>query len=58
VIKEIVVVNKIVEANKAIVIDRANLAKEADKANLNEVSKSLTNNSIADFIKYLSRLSS
>ncbi len=57
-IKEIVVVNKIVEANKAIVIDRANLAKEADKANLNEVSKSLTNNSIADFIKYLSRLSS
>ena len=57
-IKEIVVVNKIVEANKAIVIDRANLAKEADKANLNEVSESLTNNSIADFIKYLSRLSS
>ena len=57
-IKEIVVVNKIVEANKAIVIDRANLAKEADKANLNKVSESLTNNSIADFIKYLSRLSS
>ena len=57
-IKEIVVVNKIVEANKAIVIDRANLAKEADKANLNEVSESRTNNSIADFIKYLSRLSS
>jgi hypothetical protein len=42
--------------NRAIVIDRANMANEADEASLAEANESLTNGGIAVVVKYSSKL--
>jgi hypothetical protein len=42
--------------NRAIVIDRANMANEANEASLAEANESLTNGGIAVVVKYSSKL--
>ncbi len=50
------VIAEIVSVDKAIVVDRANLANEANGASLAEANKSLATDSIAVIIKYSSKL--
>ncbi len=45
-------IGKIVLVNKAIAVDRANLANKAGEASLDEANKLLATNSIAVIIKY------
>ena len=52
-IVEIILVNVAIAMDRAIVIDRANMANEADEASLAEANESLTNGSIAVVVKYI-----
>ena len=52
-IVEIILVNVAIAEDRAIVIDRANMANEADEASLAEANESLTNGSIAVVVKYI-----
>jgi hypothetical protein len=56
VIVEIVLANVAISIIRAIVIDRANMANEADKASLAKANESLTNGGIAVVVKYSSKL--
>ena len=56
VIVEIVLVNVAIAIDRGIVIDRANIANEADEASLAEANESLTNGGIAVVVKYPSKL--
>jgi hypothetical protein len=56
VIVNIVLVNVTIAIDRAIVIDRAKIANEADEASLAEANESLTNGSIAVVVKYSSKL--
>ncbi len=55
-IVNIVLVNVTIAIDRAIVIDRAKIANEADEASLAEANESLTNGSIAVVVKYSSKL--
>ena len=55
-IVKIVSANVAIAINIAIVINRANMAIEADEASLAEANESLTNDSIAVVVKYSSKL--
>ncbi len=55
-IVEIVSANVAVANDRAIAIDRVNMANEADEASLAEANELLTNSGIAVVVKYLSKL--
>ena len=55
-IVKIVLVNVAIAIDRGIVIDRTNIANEADEASLAEANESLTNGSIAVVVKYSSKL--
>ena len=58
VIVKIILANKaiVINSDRAIAVDRTNMANEANEASLAEVDESLANGGIAVVIKYLSKL--
>ena len=55
-IVEIVLANVAIAIDRVIVIDRANMANEANEASLAEANEPLTNGGIAVVVKYSSKL--